>query len=688
MSFLLSAKNLCRRARPHAGKALAVLVLCVLALTVWGSVASYQQRQQHYRHQAERELQTINLLHARSVQQWRDQRLSDAMALTDDPLLEQAVVRWSQAADPAQQARQQALLQARLRILQEHSRYTAAYLVSAQGSVLLSPEGAADELLLPPPERSALQQALDSAQAQMIEPRSDTLFAFPFSSLLAPVFDGTRPLAALWLVSDVRTGLYPLLAHWPTLSETAESSLVGRSGGAVLYFSPLRRRSESEPLLRVSLANTQDPGSQALAGVRGVFYGQDHQGEAVMAAASAVPGSPWYVVTSIGTAEVFAATRKREILALSLPVSLGLLCAGLVFAALQRRAWQRERDLKAQVQRNMRWLESAQKTASLGYFAYELPSATFTLSSMAQQIFGVPGASVSLQDWTALLVSDQRQQVLQEHRSALALRQPLQLQYGICRASDQEWRWLQVWGEYEVGELGEVVRVIGSVQDITERKTAEQALADYRDTLEASMRLDPLTHIANRRALDEHVATHWQRALRSHRALSLLMIDVDHFKQYNDHYGHVQGDACLQRVAGALAQLVTRADDLVARFGGEEFAIVLPGTDAAQAHALAETVCSAVRSLALPHAHSATADCVTVSVGVACVYPVFSAASTLRGSGGSGGSGGRAPEGLHGAGMAQDLFERADAALYLAKQQGRNRAVLQPAAAADTSVWH
>lgn len=684
MPLLLSAKNLCQRARAHAGKALAVLALCVLALTVWGSVASYQQRQQHYRHQAERELQTINLLHARSVQQWREQRLSDATALTEDPLLEQALVRWSNTADPAQQA----LLQARLRILQEQARYTAVYLVSAQGQVLLSAEGPAGGLLLPAPERSALQQALDSAQAHMVEPRTDPLFAFPFASLMAPVFNGSRPLAAVWLVSDARTSLYPLLAHWPTLSETAESNLVGRDGDAVLYYNPLRH-SGPAPSLRVPLEQAQDPGSQAVAGVRGVFYGQDYRGETVMAAASAVPGSPWYVVTSIDTTEVFAETRQREMLALSLPVSLGLLCAGLVFAALQRRGWQRERDLKAQVQRNMRWLESAQKTAALGYFAYELPSATFTLSSMAQQIFGVPGASVSLQDWTAMLVSDQRQQVLQEHRSALALRQPLQLQYGICRASDQERRWLQVWGEYEVEERGEVVRVIGSVQDITERKTAEQAMAAYRDTLEVHMRLDPLTHIANRRALDEHVATHWQRAMRSHSALSLLMVDVDHFKQYNDHYGHVEGDACLQRVAGALAQLVARADDLVARFGGEEFAILLPDTDAQQACALAHRVCEAVRSLGLPHASSDTASCVTVSVGVACVYPVFSAAGTLHGSGASGGgSGGRAPEGLQGAGLAQDLFERADAALYLAKQQGRNRVALQPAAAADTSVWH
>ena len=202
--------------------------------------------------------------------------------------------------------------------------------------------------------------------------------------------------------------------------------------------------------------------------------------------------------------------------------------------------------------------------------------------------------------------------------------------------------------------------LIGTVQDITERKAAEQALSDYRNTLEATMRLDPLTGIANRRALDEQVAEHWQRAMRSHRALSLLMVDVDHFKHYNDHYGHVEGDACLQRVAYALAGVVSRPDDLVARYGGEEFAVLLPDTDALQAGALAQKLCAAVRALGIPHARSDTDSCVTVSVGVACAQPVFT------------------PDNAPDAALAQTLFQQADAALYLAKQRGRNRAMLPP----------
>ena len=151
------------------------------------------------------------------------------------------------------------------------------------------------------------------------------------------------------------------------------------------------------------------------------------------------------------------------------------------------------------------------------------------------------------------------------------------------------------------------------------------------------------------------------------------MVDVDHFKQYNDHYGHVEGDACLQRVAHALTGVVARAHDLVARYGGEEFAIVLPDTEAPLAHALARKICAAVQAQALPHARSDTASCVTVSVGVACVHPAFNGAGP-----GSTETGLLQADWAPTSAIAQTLFEPADAALYLAKQRGRNRAELQP----------
>ena len=198
---------------------------------------------------------------------------------------------------------------------------------------------------------------------------------------------------------------------------------------------------------------------------------------------------------------------------------------------------------------------------------------------------------------------------------------------------------------------------------------------------------DPLTGIANRRALEERLSSEWRRAARHQMPLSLLMLDVDYFKAYNDHYGHIAGDACLERVAEALSQTIGRAEDLVARYGGEEFAALLAGSGPEEALALAEKVRAAVQALAIPHARSSASDWLSVSIGVASVQPVGGAAgSAARGGAGASGEADESvgtgapgevvkpsaasPSGFQ---ISQELFERADQALYAAKQAGRNR---------------
>lgn len=666
-------------ARKHAAKAFVVATAVVLAGIVWGVGAVYQTRQDQYRHHAERELHTINQLQAERIAKWRDQRLADAMALSEDGLLAQALAQWRAEPTPAIEA----LLTERLRILQEQARYSAAYLLDTQGRLLLGAQGAAVGHV-PQAEQLALQDSFAMAQASAVEPRSDPFFAFPFFSMLAPVFSGAAPIGAVWLVSDVRTDLYPLIENWPTASQSAESSIVTRSGSDVLFLSPLRHRENNALDFRVDAAARKDhPAVQALDGARGVFYGKDYSGTPVIAAASAVPGSAWFLVSKIDTAEALDHAKVREVLALSLPISLGLLCAGLVFAALQRRGRLRERALKIELQRNMRWLEGAQKAASIGYFAYDLEIQIFSMSSMSSEIWGLTSDStLTMQQWIELIHPGHRKKVLKAHAKSMALREPMNAQYCIRRASDQQARWVQVWADYEKTTDGGVSRMLGTVQDITERKQNEEELADYRAMLEEKMRLDPLTNVANRRALDEHVTTQWQRAMRSQRALSLLMIDVDHFKGYNDHYGHIAGDECLQRVAHTLSSMVSRADELVARYGGEEFAVLLPETEAPQALALAQKMCAAVYGMGMAHADSDTAPYVTVSIGVACLHPVFCTANELQADGRvQGPDAALDPElaqALDGV-LAQALFEQADAALYAAKKQGRHRAVLQPA---------
>ena len=160
--------------------------------------------------------------------------------------------------------------------------------------------------------------------------------------------------------------------------------------------------------------------------------------------------------------------------------------------------------------------------------------------------------------------------------------------------------------------------------------------------------IDGLTVVSNRRLFDDRLAMEWARAVREHSSLSVVLIDVDHFKRYNDHYGHLAGDDCLRRVAAALKAGLRRPADLLARYGGEEFVCLLPDTDAAGALALARQLGQQVRRLGIEHAASDAAPVVTVSLG-ACTQPggvVGSSAALLR---------------------------EADAQLYAAKSGGRDR---------------
>lgn len=195
------------------------------------------------------------------------------------------------------------------------------------------------------------------------------------------------------------------------------------------------------------------------------------------------------------------------------------------------------------------------------------------------------------------------------------------------------------------------------------RKSIDQAeeelIVNNRD-LALLSNTDQLTGLANRRALDEALECEWSRLSRHPLPLSVLMCDVDHFKMFNDRYGHDGGDQRLQSIARALQDTVSRPSDLVARYGGEEFALVLPGTDSEGGHQLAEKIREAVASLAIPNEDVSAGSCVTISVGVTCIDHFRSD-------------------------RAECLLKRADEALYQAKANGRNQVVFLPYASARSS---
>ncbi|WP_394790565.1 diguanylate cyclase domain-containing protein [Rhodoferax sp.] len=184
--------------------------------------------------------------------------------------------------------------------------------------------------------------------------------------------------------------------------------------------------------------------------------------------------------------------------------------------------------------------------------------------------------------------------------------------------------------------------------DITELVQQRQALELANQRLALLSATDGLTGIANRRHFDTALATEWLRGARNHETLTLLLIDIDHFKLYNDHYGHLAGDACLRRVAQLLTGCVRRAGELVARYGGEEFVLLLPATDRETARLVAQHCMDALEQERIPHASSPTAEYVTLSIGIA--YTV--------------------PDAEH---NPESLVEAADTALYRAKNAGRQQ---------------
>jgi diguanylate cyclase (GGDEF)-like protein len=173
--------------------------------------------------------------------------------------------------------------------------------------------------------------------------------------------------------------------------------------------------------------------------------------------------------------------------------------------------------------------------------------------------------------------------------------------------------------------------------------------------------MDGLTQLANRRRFDEYLQQEWQRMTREQLPLSLILCDIDYFKPYNDTYGHQAGDRCLQQVAHTLQSAVRRPADLIARYGGEELAIILPNTQPAGAAHIAQIICTAIKNLAIPHASSTVHSCITISAGAAGIIPPFDLT----------------PE---------DLIAAADRALYQAKAEGRDRYCVDPEASLKPSA--
>jgi diguanylate cyclase (GGDEF)-like protein len=337
----------------------------------------------------------------------------------------------------------------------------------------------------------------------------------------------------------------------------------------------------------------------------------------------------------------------------------GLLCAGTVTAlfltqqrkAVATRAYQEREALRASAAAELATAAELQrrtgKMAKVGGWQLDLATMRMDWTGEMFDIHETPqSVEPTLERLLGAYIPETRPTLETAIREAIANGTPWSVEACMVTPKGRE-LWVRTQGE-AVTEDGRVVRLMGASQDVTERVQYAAQLAAANDKLRLLAVTDELTNVGNRRRFDQQLEAEWARCQRRGLPLGMLMLDVDHFKRYNDQYGHPGGDEVLRQVAAILTECAQRSGELVARYGGEEFAILLPGSDLAATRLVAQDVLAQLAAAAIPHGSSPTSAHVTVSIGVASVQPRLSAR----------------PNGL---------VQSADIALYAAKTRGRNR---------------
>lgn len=299
----------------------------------------------------------------------------------------------------------------------------------------------------------------------------------------------------------------------------------------------------------------------------------------------------------------------------------------------------------------------AVKGLQVGVWEHRLPTDTspghWWCSERFFQLLGYQPDELQLSSHNLLNQIDERQRDAISALAQRSLRDGDAFSMDVkVRVKSRRYRSFNVMAHWERDAAGKPVRLTGAISDIHDRVQAEEALMSAKTELQRLAYLDPLTDVSNRRGFDERLALEAGLVRRHGRPLSLLIIDLDHFKPYNDLYGHLSGDESLRAVSSLLQSFVRRPSDLIARIGGEEFAVLLPETPLEAAQAIAERMLRGVYDLNLTHEHSPFGR-VTCSIGIACATGTDA--------------------------NAIDLFGSADKALYEAKN-GRNQVRTAPLA--------
>ena len=307
----------------------------------------------------------------------------------------------------------------------------------------------------------------------------------------------------------------------------------------------------------------------------------------------------------------------------------------------------RRKSSEADVQRSAAMLRRTGELANIG--GWELDLETMRID-WTEQVFRIhelePGPTPRLEDAISFYAVEGRPALQAAVEAGARDGTPWDLELPFVTAKGNR-RWVRAQG-VAICDDGRPVRLLGAFQDITEKKNNAIELHRLNEELTRLSTTDALTEVGNRRLFDQTLKSEWLRAARRQGPIGLLMIDVDHFKEYNDHYGHPAGDAVLRQIACMVGESVRRGGELVARYGGEEFALLLPGADLEAACAAAERCRQRVIDAKIEHRASTTSAWLGVSIGVASQVATPAVDCGV-------------------------LVEIADAALYRAKRCGRGR---------------
>ncbi|MEX1200935.1 MAG: sensor domain-containing diguanylate cyclase [Methylophaga sp.] len=258
-----------------------------------------------------------------------------------------------------------------------------------------------------------------------------------------------------------------------------------------------------------------------------------------------------------------------------------------------------------------------------------------------------PETWVSVEDWASRMHPDDRQWVVDFCVAQSKAGTDHEADYRAL-TENGDYVWIRDVVHVVRNDNGDVDSLIGFMFDISERKATEEKLLIVQKELEEYSYKDGLTGVANRRMLDSVLETEWHHAQRHQQPLSVILLDIDYFKEFNDNFGHLQGDECLITVAQSLAGTATRTKDFFGRFGGEEFMLVLPETDAVAASKIAERCRQHIFKCQIPHPQSKIGNVLTISLGVNTIIPKHTD-------------------------KLQAFINSVDQMLYQAKQAGRNQ---------------